>query len=629
MWGCFLIYMNMKKIFTLLFAFNILNCMAQPTTNAPTPPNRNASNVISIYSDAYNNIPNVNYNPNWGQTGFGAATEIMVNGNAIREYTNMNYQGIDFNSNRNVTSLDSVHFDIWSSNCTSIGITLVANGGGEREVVRPLGSNTWNSIDIALTDFSSQSGFSLNAIFQYKFVAKSPAAGANVWIDNMYFYTNANLPTISNFSIAPALKGAAPFNITDPTSNSTGAFTYTSSNTNVATISGNTITILDAGTSIITATQAAAGGYAVGTITADFIVSVPPISTNAPNPTKTQAHVISLFSDVYNNVPVNDWRTGWSGAGPLVDTSIAGNNIKKYNAVDYVGIEFPPIDATLADSFHISVWTPSAQTFSIKLVNTGGGPLNENIVHFSSRTQDLGLITRYGPKPEQGQWNTYAIPLSLFATNNGGMQLTTRNSLYQMLFVGLNAPFSDNVYYVDNIYFSGNAILPVQLKSFTATKKDNNVILNWTAANEINLSGYEVEKSKDGRNFEAIHFVKATKNIAYNFIDNNVNATTYYRLKMMDNNGKFTYSNIVIVNNKNEVSANIYPNPAKNEVVINNLTGSNNISIVNGIGQVVLQKSNVVASTVNIDISALANGFYNVLIKKDGESKIIKLVVQK
>ncbi|MFY7963366.1 MAG: T9SS type A sorting domain-containing protein [Chitinophagaceae bacterium] len=622
----------MKKIYTLslLLFSSVSSLLAQPTTAAPTPPSRSAANVISIYSDAYSNIPNVNYNPFWGQSGFGTASEITVSGDNIREYLNMNYQGIDFNTNKNVSSFDSVHFDVYSTNCTSLGITLVANGTGEREVTKALTTNSWNSIDIALSDYTSQ-GLALSAIFQFKFVSKTPTAGANVWIDNMYFYTNANLPTLANFSIPPVLKGAAPFAITDPVSNSTGAFTYTSSNPNVATISGNIITVLDAGTSTITATQAAAGGYSAGTITADLIVTVPPISTNAPNPTKPQSRVISLFSDVYNNVPVTDWRTSWSGAGPQTDTAITGNNIKKYEGVDYVGIEFPPIDVTLADSFHISVWTPSAQTFSVKLVNTGGGPANENIVHFSSRTQDLGLVTKYGPKPDQGQWNTYAIPLSLFATNNGGMQLTNRNSIFQMLFVGLNAPFSDNIYYVDNIYFSStNNILPVKFTSISVQKTNDGAKLSWIAANQTNLNEYVIEKSLNGVEFTSIQNVKATNQDSYSFLDKNIVAgNNYYRIKAVDNDGKFLYSKTVSFNSKNEIALSIYPSPAKNQVVINNLTGNNNISIVNTIGQIVLQKSNVSTSSINVDISTLQNGVYSVIINNNGENKTLKLMVQK
>ena len=64
-----------------------------------------------------------------------------------------------------------------------------------------------------------------------------------------------------------------PFEITPPTSDSTGAYTYTSSDESVATISGSTITILRAGTSVITATQEATEFYVEGTITAEFQVN--------------------------------------------------------------------------------------------------------------------------------------------------------------------------------------------------------------------------------------------------------------------------------------------------------------------------------------------------------------------
>jgi hypothetical protein len=626
--------MKPKHLLLSLIAFLFaITSIAQPGTAAPTPPARNAANVISIYSGAYTNIAGVNCNPPWGQAGFASATEITVMGDAIRAYPNMNYQGVDFSSNQNVASLDSVHFDIWSSNCTSIGITLVANGAGEREVVRALTLNAWNSIDINLSEYASQSSFPLNAIFQFKFVAKTPASGANVWVDNMYFYTNLNLPSLSNFSIPSALKGAAPFAITAPTSNSSGAFTYTSSNTNVATISGNMITVLDAGSSIITATQAAAGAFSAGSITTNFIVTVPPIGTNAPNPTKPANRVISLFSNSNTNRPVTEWRTSWSGAGALVDTAITGNDIKKYNDVDFVGIEFPEIDATLADSVHISVWTPSAQTFSIKLVNVGGGPLNENIVHFTSRPGDLGLITRYGPKPEQGVWNTYTIPLSLFETDNGGMRLVNRNRLFQILLVGLATPFGDNDYYIDNLYFSStNNILPVDFTGFEISKGNSTALLKWMVAGEINVKEYIVEKSLNGKDFSTIATVAAAGKDKYSFTDSRLqNGVSYYRIKSLDKDGKFKYSTTKSIQHtgSGKLDYTIYPNPIQSTLFIKNLSGTNHISILDATGKVVYSKLNVTTAEVNINMSNLSKGLYTVLINNGTERKAQSIVVEK
>ncbi|MRX47797.1 beta strand repeat-containing protein, partial [Pedobacter puniceum] len=80
-------------------------------------------------------------------------------------------------------------------------------------------------------------------------------------------------PTLSNFQAITKNFGDASFTLTAPTSNSSGAFTYSSSNTAVATVSGSTVTIVGAGTATITATQAATTSYSAGTITATLTVS--------------------------------------------------------------------------------------------------------------------------------------------------------------------------------------------------------------------------------------------------------------------------------------------------------------------------------------------------------------------
>ena len=77
-------------------------------------------------------------------------------------------------------------------------------------------------------------------------------------------------PTFGSFTIPSKMTGSLPFQLTPPTSNSGGAFSFTSSNTAVATINGTTVTVVGAGVSTITATQAAFGTFASGTTTATF-----------------------------------------------------------------------------------------------------------------------------------------------------------------------------------------------------------------------------------------------------------------------------------------------------------------------------------------------------------------------
>ena len=80
-------------------------------------------------------------------------------------------------------------------------------------------------------------------------------------------------PSIGTFTIAAKRLGSAPFVLTPPTSNSAGAFTYSSANASIATISGSTVTVVGAGTTTITAVQAANAGYGSTTITATFTVT--------------------------------------------------------------------------------------------------------------------------------------------------------------------------------------------------------------------------------------------------------------------------------------------------------------------------------------------------------------------
>lgn len=79
--------------------------------------------------------------------------------------------------------------------------------------------------------------------------------------------------TLGTFANMSKTYGDDPFTLVNPTSLSTGVFTYASSNTNVATVSGNTVTVVGAGTTIITCTQAASGVYASATKIATLTVA--------------------------------------------------------------------------------------------------------------------------------------------------------------------------------------------------------------------------------------------------------------------------------------------------------------------------------------------------------------------
>ena len=116
-----------------------------------------------------------------------------------------------------------------------------------------------------------------------------------------------------------------------------------------------------------------------------------------------------------------------------------------------------------------------------------------------------------------------------------------------------------------------NITSPVELVSFNATSLDNDVKLDWTTATETNNSGFEIlRKAQNDNEWNSIGFVPGfgttTEPKTYSFTDENVTTGTYkYRLKQIDFDGSFTYSNeievIVDFTPKDFVLYQNYPNP--------------------------------------------------------------------
>ncbi|MFY0625525.1 MAG: cadherin-like beta sandwich domain-containing protein [Reichenbachiella sp.] len=154
---------------------------SSPTIAAPTPTVA-AADVISIFSDAYSDIASTNFNPDWGQSTI-QTTEI-IESNATLKYDNFNFQGTQLGSTQDLSSKDYIHIDLWTSNATTVNIFLISISSGEKSVALDIVSTQWKSIDIPLTDFTSQ-GLSLTDIHQLKF---DGTEGSTIYLDNIYFY---------------------------------------------------------------------------------------------------------------------------------------------------------------------------------------------------------------------------------------------------------------------------------------------------------------------------------------------------------------------------------------------------------------------------------------------------------
>jgi hypothetical protein len=166
--------------------------LTAPVVAAPTPPSRTASDVISIFSDAYTNITGVDYNPNWGQAT--VTTTINVAGNPTLKYANLNYQGTDFSGNpQDVSAMQFMHIDYWTANSTALNVYLISPGPVEKAKALTVPTNgNWSSIDIPLADFSP---VALANLIQLKF-----DGNGDIYLDNIYFYKTgapATEPTVA------------------------------------------------------------------------------------------------------------------------------------------------------------------------------------------------------------------------------------------------------------------------------------------------------------------------------------------------------------------------------------------------------------------------------------------------
>jgi hypothetical protein len=110
-----------------------------------------------------------------------------------------------------------------------------------------------------------------------------------------------------------------------------------------------------------------------------------------------------------------------------------------------------------------------------------------------------------------------------------------------------------NVYFdISNVNFSITEAIPVELASFTGEQASNGVILKWITASETNNMGFSIERSDDGYSYTEITFVTGkgttTEQTNYSYLDKGVRVgTIYYRLKQIDLDGTFEYSNIISV----------------------------------------------------------------------------------
>jgi uncharacterized repeat protein (TIGR01451 family) len=180
--------------------------------------------------------------------------------------------------------------------------------------------------------------------------------------------------------------------------------------------------------------------------------------------------------------------------------------------------------------------------------------------------------------------------------------------------------------------------LPIQLLNFTGQLNNNTVQLQWKISDAKNFEKFEIERSLDGRNYGRIQTVAFANSITSYHSQDNISilqsGQIFYRLKLVDADGKFSYSKVIVFNlNTTQSNFIVYPNPVRTELFVSLSTGKKqnlNIKILDASGRTILNQQKEIQKGNNVfpvNISKLTGGSYLLQIIFDGESKASRFTI--
>jgi pectin methylesterase-like acyl-CoA thioesterase len=219
--------------------------------------------------------------------------------------------------------------------------------------------------------------------------------------------------------------------------------------------------------------------------------------------------------------------------------------------------------------------------------------------------------------------DAYALALN----GNTGVTLTAGQTLTFRLYFAAGTTGATRFAYLKNVIVKGvnTSVMPLQLLTFNASNASGGVQLSWKTAQEISTSHFEIERSNDGRSFASVGSVNATSNLngsSYSHVDPFLlSGKTYYRLKMYDRDGSFTFSKIIALT-ANRQLVSIYPNPATQLITVSHSTArpGSFISIVDATGKIVLQSTvEPQALQTTLDVQRLSQGVYLLKLSNGAE----------
>ena len=338
-----------------------------------------------------------------------------------------------------------------------------------------------------------------------------------------------------------------------------------------------------------------------------------------------------MYSDVHHLIPSDGYVNGIRGNLPYGEvinanyTSIDNQSKRGTgNNYGYTGSVFEPNNAFKGDIARIVLYMAARYEDQI-IADNWAGNAEANVAMLGAGEAGLNVAQRRLQVYDSWYLQT------MFKWHNqdpvSQKEIDRNNGVYYQSGQNNRNPFVDHPEYVFLIW-QCTGLLPVNITDFTALKQSNAVLLKWFATYETNFKLFEIERSTDAVSFYKVGTVQGQNLANYSFEDKQLPNTgmVYYRLKMIDIDGVFTYSEVVPVRlNNNFSNALLYPNPTAGLLNIRFSTAisSNTQLVLTDVTGRTIMTTTVRKGALNMEVNLqpLPNGRY--FIKINDDKKVI------
>ncbi|HLK29880.1 MAG TPA: T9SS type A sorting domain-containing protein [Puia sp.] len=343
-------------------------------------------------------------------------------------------------------------------------------------------------------------------------------------------------------------------------------------------------------------------------------------------------------------------------SGATTTSGSSGNIIDGYASVTGQSSTFTLPIGTGGKAYPVSV--PASQNVTAAYFSGSGSnsiqyvgdPYNPvtiftPFIDFNNSSSSTGIFSFGYPTGVSSTGHDYLIANSVSTTDNSSETgFTQLASLGALIYTGGPGTVTTTSITIPSgisriAFATSIGVLPLSINYFTAVVEGKVVKLDWETLTETNNKSFSVERSSDGIHFSEIAFVdskaingNSNAAISYAAIDNNpIIGNNYYRLKMVNLDGDFSYSKVEIIKlSASESSILIYPSPAKNQLTLDGMKDVAQVMFYNMEGRLMAIEAIAGADKKIIEVSDFSAGTYVVsFIAHDGkmlaERKFVKV----